>query len=98
MRLIAIIIFSVTFGSLTQAEGTQAELEIRQRDVVIEELTEIIFYSFKGHTQAELIDFLNSHPKTIKTSKIVRSEENYVFWGTTVKFKFKNDKLTNVYW
>ena len=61
-------------------------------------MAELVFHSFKDRTQEELLMFLRSHPKAIKNPKIVDHETNYVFWGTTVKFKYQNGKLTNVYW
>jgi hypothetical protein len=83
---------------MLSAFPAQAELEIRQRDVVIKEMADLIFHNFKGRPQEELLKFLQSHPKAIQNPKIIGVEPNYVFWGTTIKFKYQNDVLINVSW
>jgi hypothetical protein len=80
------------------AEDTQLELEIKQRDIVIEEITQLLLYNFKGHSQPELLNFLQSNPKYKIDPSILKVESNYIFWGTTVKFKFENGMLESVYW
>ena len=98
MKHLLIFSFAIILSLSVQAEETQAELEVKQRDVVIREMAEIIFHNFKGRTKEELIKFLRSHPKALKTPKIINIEKNHVFWGATVKFKFENGQLSNVYW
>ena len=97
MKLFTVFLLAFTF-SLANAEGSQSDLEQKQRDTVIEEMAEIIFHNFQGSTKEELIEILKSHPKATSNPNIVSSDSDYVYWGTTVKFKFNNGKLTNVYW
>ncbi|WP_417446812.1 hypothetical protein [Kangiella sp.] len=61
-------------------------------------MAEILLYSFKGKSKEELLQFLKNHPKAINNPDIASEEGNYLFWGTTVKFEFSNDKLINVFW
>lgn len=94
--LILIICVFSTFSAF--AEGTQEQLEVNQRNVVIEEMAEKLLYSFRGKSREELLQFLKNHPKAINNPEIVSEEGDNLFWGTTVKFEFEHGKLIKVFW
>jgi hypothetical protein len=87
-----------TNDSLAEHAKSHAELEIKQRDVVISEMGSILLHQYKGVSKAELVSILRSHSETDKSPDYVSTEGRYVFFGSTVKFEFKENRLINVYW
>jgi len=84
--------------SLHEHEKSHAELEIKQRDNVISELTSILLFQYRNTSKNELISILRSHPAALEDPRYVSAEDNYVFFGAAVKFEFRDNKLINVYW
>ncbi len=98
MKPIALLLLFYLSSPIVYAESNQADLEVRQRDIVIGEMAEIIFHFSKNFTQEELVQYLTTTQKVTHRARTVTSEGNYVFWGSTVKFEFNNGSLVNVYW
>ena len=94
MKSVLLLTSILLFSSFANAEGSHAELEIKQRDSVIQEMAELIFFSFKGKSQNELISFLNSHPKVKQTPNYVSAEPNYVFWDIFRVAKYQGRAVT----
>jgi len=84
--------------SLHEHEKSHTELEIKQRDNVISELTSILLFQYRNTSKNELISILRGHPEALEDPRYVSVEGNYVFFGSTVKFEFRDNKLINVYW
>jgi len=94
-----LIILIITLSlPICAEEQTMSELEVKQRNVVITELSSLLFFEYQKLSQSELVARLKKHPEAIKNSNYVSVENNYVFFGTTIKFEFKNNKLIKVYW
>ena len=75
-------------------QGTQAELEIRQRDVVITEMSSLINHQYSDKTKSEIANQL----KKAFGEGFVSEDNQYIFYGSTVKLEFKDGKLVRVYW
>ena len=90
----------VTTGSshLDDHAVGQINLEIRQRDVVIEELSSVILHQNKERTLNEMESILKTHPKTRKYPPFYEVHDNFIEFGTTLKFEFQNGNLSKVYW
>lgn len=74
------------------------QLDIRQRDVVIEEMASVITHQNLNKDQNEIINILKKNPITKEHPPFYEAHDNLIEFGTTLKFEFKEGKLTNVYW
>lgn len=98
MRKLFVFLVAIFSYPLLAHEQTMSELEIKQRDEVITELTSLLLFQYQNLSQSELAARLKKHPNAVKNSNYVSVEDNYVFFGATTKFEFKNNKLIKVYW
>lgn len=78
MKNISILLLFLWLTPPSFAEGTEQQLELRQRDVVIKEMVEILLYSSKGKSKEELLLFPKNNPMAINNPDIVSEEGNYL--------------------
>ncbi|MES9901895.1 MAG: hypothetical protein ABW168_04315 [Sedimenticola sp.] len=78
----------------TIVEGTQLELEVRQRDSVIREMSGLIKHQLSENSKD---DIANSLMKSY-SDELIEIDEDHIFIGASLKLKFENEKLVEVYW
>lgn len=79
-------------SSLSDADS-HANLEIDVRDKVIDEMSELINYQNKDISKAELLEFLSSGFDPL----YVKDEDQWIYFRS-LKFEFKDGRLSKVYW
>ena len=85
-------------GAHIEHDKSHAKLEIKLRDEAIKELTSILLFQYQDFTKNELVSTLRKHPNAVKFPNYVSVENDFVLFGATTKFEFKNGKLIKVYW
>lgn len=82
-----------TFKSSLSEADSHAELEIDIREKIIAEMAEFIYFQNRGASKEELKEFL----KEGFDPEFIEDEGQWVYFRS-LKFEYKEGKLSKVYW
>jgi len=83
---------------ITEKIEGKYKLDVKQRDIVIDELISIMTIQNLGNSQELMLEIFKQHPENEKYGKFYNIEESTIEFGTTLKFEFENKKLVKIYW
>ncbi len=90
------VVYAEEKDLLIEKMESQAKLAEMQHDLVREELSSLLFYQYRDLNKSEIVSILKGFPKAKENPHYVSVEGDYVSFGATVSFEFKENKLVRV--